>query len=244
MGGSAGLRATIVRGELETCIAEHVQRALAKYRAQAGSWESEYLALEEQRLCQLVQGWLQYESDRKYFEVKEVEAKQEIEIEGLGLNVRMDRIDRVGDGRVLIDYKTSQVKASQWFGDRPDEPQLPLYAIAGNVEELRDIYFAQLRQDKDRSNQKGPDGPRFVGALTGDSSRLIPGKERNDVAEGFEAMRQEWRETLGALSRDFQSGVATVDPKNYPVTCKFCAFSGLCRVQEVMLPATQEDEEE
>jgi ATP-dependent helicase/nuclease subunit B len=243
MRGSAGLKATISRGELDGCIAEHVQRGLTKYRPHAGSWESAYLALEEQRLCQLVQAWLLYEVRRADFVVEHVEAKQTIEIEGLRLDVRMDRIDRVENGRVLIDYKTGNVNAKQWTGDRPDEPQLPLYAVAGNVGELRDVYFAQLRQGKDRPDRKGTDQPRFVGALTGDSSPLLPGKQPENAADAFEAMRLEWRQTLGALSHEFQSGAASVDPKDYPTTCKFCAFSGLCRVKEARTTATGDEDE-
>jgi hypothetical protein len=29
----------------------------------------------------------------------------------------------------VIDYKTGEAKVAAWLGDRPDEPQLPMYAL-------------------------------------------------------------------------------------------------------------------
>jgi len=37
------------------------------------------------------------------------------------------------DGRqIIFDYKTGKVKAGGWDGDRPDEPQLPLYCATSD----------------------------------------------------------------------------------------------------------------
>ncbi len=48
---------------------------------------------------------------------------------GLEFSVRIDRVDRLADGaRVLIDYK-SGMAAPDWRGERPDNPQLPIYAL-------------------------------------------------------------------------------------------------------------------
>ena len=46
--------------------------------------------------------------------------------------VRIDRVDRLADdARVLIDYKTGAA-TTDWRGDRPDNPQLPIYALAAS----------------------------------------------------------------------------------------------------------------
>ena len=43
--------------------------------------------------------------------------------------VRIDRVDRLEDGRAcLIDYKSGAADVD-WRGDRPDNPQLPIYAL-------------------------------------------------------------------------------------------------------------------
>ncbi len=40
---------------------------------------------------------------------------------------------RLPDGReIILDYKTGQLKSRGWEGDRPDEPQLPLYCTTSD----------------------------------------------------------------------------------------------------------------
>ena len=153
MKSSAGLQALVADNSLTACIAEHVDKWLGRYAKDAGAWDDAYLQLERQRLCALIDSWLMLELDRPPFEVENTEQKKTVNINGLRLNIRLDRVDKlVGEegnaGRILIDYKTGEVQASRWLGPRIEEPQLPLYAIAGEVEQLRDIFFAQLRPGK------------------------------------------------------------------------------------------------
>lgn len=89
------------------------------------------MALEHQRLVKLVDTWLQMESTRKTgFTVLEAEGKREINIAGIMAQMRIDRIDRLDDGRTLIiDYKTgATIDIRNWAADRITEPQLPIYA--------------------------------------------------------------------------------------------------------------------
>ncbi len=240
MKGSEGLKRLIFSQQLQVVIQQHVKDALNQYRQEASSWELEYLALEEQRLCQLTQDWLTYESQRTPFTVEQVEVKQEIQIAGLRLSVRMDRIDKLEDGRILIDYKTGKPKYKEWLGERPDEPQLPLYAIAGNVDDLRDVYFAVVRPAADER--------RLIGAVSGNAGRILPNSKQPamsaaDADAAFGALRHEWRNALEGISLEFLAGVATVSPKESATTCKFCPFSGLCRVAETKQVADTEEDE-
>jgi hypothetical protein len=41
-----------------------------------------------------------------------------------------------------------------------------------------------------------------------------------------------WAEGLGHLADEFIAGEASVSPKHYPKTCKFCPLPALCRVAE------------
>jgi RecB family exonuclease len=222
--------------ELSGIVRQHVSEVLARYRQDASSWELEYLALEEQRLCQLIDALLQYESRRAAFVVEQMECKQEIEIAGLRLSVRMDRIDKLEHGRILIDYKTGEAVQKQWMGERPDEPQLPLYAVAGKVDELRDVYFARVRRSKK--------DPCFIGALSGDDCGVL--RSTNETYErdsDFERLLDQWRVRLEALSLEFQAGVAAVSPKDGAKTCKHCPFSGLCRVAETSTEFHNDDDD-
>ena len=95
----------------------------------------------------VLEQWLLHESRRRPFAVEKTEENETILVNGLELNIRMDRIDTIDGGRLLIDYKTGKVNADSWDGDRPTEPQLPIYAISGKVEDLRDVLFAQVREE-------------------------------------------------------------------------------------------------
>jgi ATP-dependent helicase/DNAse subunit B len=44
----------------------------------------------------------------------------------------------------------------------------------------------------------------------------------------------EWRAAIEQLARDFLSGRATVNPRDYPITCEHCGLQTLCRVEENM----------
>ena len=78
----------------------------------------------------LLTKWLQLERRREPFEVERLEEGALIARHaGLEFSVRIDRTDRLADGaRVLIDYK-SGMAAPDWRGERPDNPQLPIYAL-------------------------------------------------------------------------------------------------------------------
>ena len=107
-----------------------------------------YLELEELRLTRLVTEWLDYESTRLALHVAETEADRTINLAGLTFDLRLDRIDRLNDGSLLvIDYKTGDVSPKSWDLPRPDDVQLPLYAgfALDREEELGGLVFAKVR---------------------------------------------------------------------------------------------------
>ena len=243
MKSSAGLHALVAGNALTACITEHVDKWLGRYAKDASAWDDAYLQLERQRLCALIDSWLMLELDRPPFEVENTEQKKTVNINGLRLNIRLDRVDKlIGEegnaGRILMDYKTGEVQASRWLGPRIEEPQLPLYAIAGDVEQLRDIFFAQLRPGK----------LCFTGS-SAESQELVsvnPTKKRTgEPEETFSAILASWTEWLNETSQQFQDGLASVDPKKGAATCKYCAYGSLCRIAEsgrVLEPADEEQQ--
>ena len=56
-------------------------------------------------------------------------------------------------------------------------------------------------------------------------------------------LQNAWRDDLLAVATAFTQGKAIVDPKNYPKTCEFCAFTALCRVRESNVPMQSFDAE-
>ncbi len=202
-----------------------------------------YLELEEQRLTRLVSEWLDYEATRIEFEVTETEAERTVHLAGLTFDLRLDRIDRLNDDSLLvIDYKTGQVSPKSWELPRPDDVQLPLYAgfALDPEQELGGLVFAKCAQRQ--AELRRPCRRRQSHAVRQPARQQQPRKEaispRNSSSTG--------RTTLKQLARDFLSGRAEVDPRDYPKTCEHCGLQTLCRIQEIRahLDAEEDSDED
>jgi probable DNA repair protein len=104
------------------------------------------LDLEEKRLTSLLQNWLKVECQRESFVVAAREQRYELQLGPLTITLRVDRVDELPDGRKLvIDYKSGDSKVRLWLGERPEDPQLPLYAQLLAAEQVEGVSFAVLR---------------------------------------------------------------------------------------------------
>ncbi|MYB89914.1 MAG: hypothetical protein F4X93_08185 [Proteobacteria bacterium] len=225
---SERLAATNVK-QLQILVGEQVADALAEMsRRYPRTFTKRFCKMEAERLRAQALEWLEREKHREPFQVIEREASHEVTVGGLGVRLRIDRIDELKDGRrVVIDYKTGHVSASQWFGDRPDEPQLPLYslAVSGNVAGL---LFAQVRSGAMAFKGVVEDEDMIGGVRAW--NRL---QQTRDSESWFEVLYS-WRIAMEALGEAFCEGEAAVDPKQYPHTCRYCELGPLCRVDESM----------
>ena len=139
---------------------------------------------------------------------------------GLTLKLRLDRVDRLNDGSLLvIDYKTGNVSPKAWELPRPDDVQLPLYAgfALPAEQELGDWC-----------------SPRFVPETCALRERLRMRRRRLTAPQAqFAALVKnpltrmqlsEWKAAIEQLARDFIAGRADVDPRDYPKTCERCGL--------------------
>ncbi|HZV55937.1 MAG TPA: PD-(D/E)XK nuclease family protein [Rhodocyclaceae bacterium] len=158
-----------------------------------------YAALECSHLARLLTEWLALELARPLpFSVAACEQQSRVDIEGLTVDLTLDRLDQLPDGRrVLIDYKTgSQLNVSAWEGERIAEPQLPVYAawVAGG-EDLAAVSFARVR----------PGECGFVGLSADDG--VLPGVK---AVGDWSATLMRWRAAIGAIAREIRAGEAGV----------------------------------
>jgi probable DNA repair protein len=223
-------------------VADHVQRTLAReLRPHLRElMPRRYLELEEQRLTRLVTEWLEYEATRIEFEVAETEVKRTVHIDGLTLDLRLDRMDRLNDGsQLVIDYKSGYVSPSAWELPRPDDVQLPLYAgFALEADELLGgLVFAKVRAGE----------MKFAGHVGDAAATLFAGLKGGNplVKNPFTAEQLlDWRDCIQQLAREFLAGRAEVDPRETTKTCERCGLQTLCRIHERETQFDCEDESE
>lgn len=224
--------------EFEQIEAACVDTALAHLRRQQPEALSPaFMALERGRLLQLLRGWLQLERERAPFSVEAREWQREISIGPLQFDTRVDRRDRLTDGsHAIIDYKTGDAKPSAWQGERPDEPQLPCYAVTA-AQDVSAVLFAILR----------PGEVEYRGYARADG--VAPGvaavsqlKRPPDDCTDWEALLAHWRQVLEHLAEAYAAGAAQVAPKNRNVTCRRCHLAALCRIDEFEALGDPEDD--
>lgn len=194
-----------------------------------------WLCLEQEQLVQLIKVWLQQEKLRNPFRVLTLEQWRKVELEGLNLNVRIDRMDELEDGGyLLIDYKTGSVSNQGWLNEELSEPQLPLYCLAEG-DKVRAIAFAQVRYDNSA----------FIGVTDSQTKLYEEEKKKIHQQEDWQYLVQQWRSELSRLATSFKQGQATVTPRNRATSCQYCDLPTFCRISEqhsdVSLYSHQED---
>lgn len=216
--------------ELNDRIQRHVDHVIGTERSFTD--RPEFRRVEGRRLARLAKAALDLEKARDPFEVIGFEQEVLLEIEGQTIRLYIDRIDRLaGGGESIIDYKTGRVDPKKWFGSRPDDPQLPLYAVSAANTPVA-IAFAVIRDDECLY--------RGVATREGIFPGLPPARNayNKDVLEAGQNMQMtidSWRQILHRLMAEYLSGDATIDPKNGRTTCNgsYCELQPLCRITEL-----------
>lgn len=204
-------------GDVTLAINNAAAAAVAKLEI-----EGRFAVLERERLARLAGEWLDIERKRPPFAIAALEEKRELAAGPLVFDGRIDRLDRLADGtHALIDYKSGRATPKEWLGERPEDPQLPLYAVAAK-EEIGAVAFAKLK--------------------TGELKYVGFAREKGFVkeAESWEGLLAGWKREVAALAGGFAAGEAKVDPKKLAQTCRYCDLQPLCRVHEKL--AMMEDE--
>jgi len=213
-------------GLLDQCIVRALRNAA---ELTADAWDAAYVEMQRERLHRLLEPWLELEMERPPFEVTlNEESTRDVSIGPLHLSVRVDRVDLTPEGEFILDYKTGTATQSEWLSDRPDAPQLPLYAVLSSAERFYGIAFGLVRAGDEL-------------ALKGFAATdvLRPARMKMTTIDML-AQLDEWRRVLVNLATEFASGEARVSPKEYPTTCSNCPQRILCRLDASLL----EDESE
>jgi probable DNA repair protein len=179
-------------------------------------WPLATRTIETERLRVLLREWLDLEAGREPFHVLAIERSFECSVGGLSFSLRLDRLDQLADGRqALIDYKSGDADVKDWWGERPGDPQIPLYA---HVVEPPPGALAYA--------MVSAEGCRFEGV-----SAAPPALAGLRVLDDWPAQLAAWRSVIERLAADFVAGRATVDPLR--MACGTCHLQAFCRIDEV-----------
>ena len=224
---------TLSEGSLEQQLDQYVREAL-KVCSGRTTGQIQFNQLEIERNVRVIHEWLRdVESERPDFKVLHNEEDVSINLSGIKLTLRIDRIDEIpGKGLLLIDYKTGRdAKSTDWFGEKIRGPQLPLYALAKPPAGLA---YGHLVIGK----------PEFKGTTI---PNLPLGQFKNQdftKASGYsswEELLNYWKNNLNAVADEFLQGNHNVSPINKGEPCRHCEFGSLCRIQETAKREDQED---
>jgi probable DNA repair protein len=187
--------------ERQQRIREAVENAIREKQAQHRQLPTGFWQLEQQRLTQLLEQWLQVEESRPDFSVTQIEWEQPIQLAGLGFHLRLDRLDTLPGGeQLVIDYKTGVPSINDWLSERVREPQLPLYALMQT--NARAIAFAQVRNGDSKFKGCGEIAEPILGIkAVGDIVKESP-------FANWDQLTDYWRQGLTRLADEYQEGCA------------------------------------
>lgn len=195
----------------QQCLDAAIGRAIAEWLPDEADAVLHKLARNEhERQRGLLARFIASECERPGFRILDTE-KQEASAAGLPaldrlqLRLRIDRIDELEDGSVLvIDYKTGRQLPgkNKWVG-RLYSPQLPLYATLCAAE---GIAFVQITAGK----------AAWQGVAAGACGikGIVPADKLGDPAIGsWPELQVSWRHGLEKLAREFLGGCFNVNRK-------------------------------
>ncbi len=153
--------------------------------------------IEARRQVNLIDHWLAYELERGDFNVEATEFKLSASFNGLNFSVRVDRLDKIGDKTLVIDYKSGAISSTkQWLDERPQQPQLPLYLMMVDPQP-EGISFAFVSTKNTEFRGIGNFNAAIKGIASADGEKL----------PHWDVLVEKWRENLGVLCSEFIEGV-------------------------------------
>jgi ATP-dependent helicase/nuclease subunit B len=192
----------------------HQVTTLIKSQPERYSFSSLISELEIARMINLVHGCLAWEKERPPFTVLGVEESYELQLGDVHFSIRVDRIDEVAGKKWIIDYKSSLPGQKPWYEQRPEEPQLLMYALLDDS--ISALLFLQIKTAAIACHGLSEEKIELAGVT-------MLKKEFN-----WESQKHYWRENLIHLADEFSNGYCEPKPNREEI-CQRCEFGDLCR---------------
>lgn len=207
---------SITSQALDNLIDEAIQYTLAPFFDKHPLYSSLIKTLEASRLKRLATACLAWEKERPPFEVVALEKEFTLSLAGIDFRVRIDRLDRINENTTwVIDYKSRLPTKKPWNDDRPEAPQLLLYALLDD--HIHALIFLELRAG------------RLTCSGLSEDALSIQGINALKKDEHWNDKKETWRQQLTQLADEFGSGHCPPTP-THAATCDRCDFQSICRV--------------
>ncbi|AOB38463.1 hypothetical protein FYA99_14870 [Bordetella parapertussis] len=199
------LHAAMAEGRLAALVEQAIGEAA---RTELAGYPAALRELECARATAVLANWFDSEAQRQPFEVAQIEQEHSWQRGALALKVRLDRMDRLADGRALIvDYKTGAAPGrpeSDWARARPVNLQLPFYASVladGADTEVAGLMLAQIHARQVSAQGLAADDLGIEGVTPVEQSKAFEGQP-------WPRILQRWRAAVEMLADEYANGYA------------------------------------
>ncbi|WP_195827882.1 PD-(D/E)XK nuclease family protein, partial [Bordetella pertussis] len=199
------LHAAMAEGRLAALVEQAIGEAA---RTELAGYPAALRELECARAAAVLANWFDSEAQRQPFEVAQIEQEHSWQRGALALKVRLDRMDRLADGRALIvDYKTGAAPGrpeSDWARARPVNLQLPFYASVladGADTEVAGLMLAQIHARQVSAQGLAADDLGIEGVTPVEQSKAFEGQP-------WPRILQRWRAAVEMLADEYANGYA------------------------------------
>lgn len=203
---------------LEAMINSTVETAFTSLPTLFDSLHDLSKTIEYERLKKIASSCLEWEKQRPSFTIAALEQSHTLRLGDLTFKVRIDRLDQVDHKKWVIDYKSSLPGTKPWHEDRPQEPQLLLYALLDD--NINTLLFLQLKS-----------GSTLCSGLS-ELPSLIQGISSIKKETQWDDYKTLWHDQLNQLATEFHQGHCPPDPVHLSI-CQSCDFQSLCRFQAI-----------
>jgi len=184
-------------------------------------------ALEAERLSRSLHTFLQLENRRTEFSVAATEQAIQGKLGPWEIHLKIDRVDDLPDGQLVIDYKSTAPSAKKLLDERLTAPQIPLYVLflLAEGKPINELTFADPIVQAGAFAELKPDSAKYVGLRAEEAEQGLP--KRLDSKAPWHEILSSWCTKLMTLSNELEKGWARAQPTKE--ACNNCHLQRLCR---------------
>ncbi len=199
---------------LEVLLNQTIRAVIQEFAEKhPSSFPSLTQTIEHLRQKKMIQASLDFEKQRAPFSIAALETSHQLSLAGMTFNIRIDRLDELADkSKWIIDYKSKLPAEKPWYEDRPEHPQLLIYALLD--EHINTLLFMAFKDGSIQHRGISEQPLNFKGM---------------DQETQWPHLKNQWEQQLTLLALEFKQGYCIPQPLK-KTTCNHCDFPSLCRI--------------